>query len=183
MSIVIMLKLGFTIPNLSNNCLHKPTNTEIYPITEADKDLMEKNREDVVCGSIVLTRKTVAGDTFVRKSTILCNSLLRLMPANYWPTRCVKTCRLVFMRVETSLQSRTDSGLDKRKPVDSKIWSCLIFNQQVQNRTLKISTEQADKTKLIVSVLMDFVLNATLCLTPCVASIIFSLPRNTSTSH
>ena len=100
---VVMLKLGSTIPNLSNNCLHKPTDTEIYPIAEADKNLKEKNREDVVCGSVVLTGKAVVGDTFVRKSTKLRNSLLRLMLATYSPTRCVKTCRLVFTRVETSV--------------------------------------------------------------------------------
>ena len=55
-----MLKLGSTLPNLANICLHKSTNAKIYPFTETDKDLLQKIREDVVGGpSIVFTRKAV----------------------------------------------------------------------------------------------------------------------------
>ena len=38
-----MLKLGCTLPNLANNCLHKSTDAKFYPITEGDKNLLEKN--------------------------------------------------------------------------------------------------------------------------------------------
>ena len=34
-----MLKLGCTLPNLANICLHKSTDAKFYPSTEADKDL------------------------------------------------------------------------------------------------------------------------------------------------
>ena len=52
-----MLKLGCTLPNLANICLHKPTDSKFYPFTESDKDLLEKIREDMVGGpSIVFTR-------------------------------------------------------------------------------------------------------------------------------
>ena len=37
-----MLRLGYTLPNLANKCLHNFTHTKFYPITEADKDLGEK---------------------------------------------------------------------------------------------------------------------------------------------
>ena len=55
-----MLKLGCTLPNLVNNCLHKSTDSKFYPSTESDRDLLEKIREDMV-GSpfIVFTRKAV----------------------------------------------------------------------------------------------------------------------------
>ena len=52
------LTLGCSLPNLAKLCLHKSTDAKNYPITEADKDLLEKIREDVVGGpSIVLHAK------------------------------------------------------------------------------------------------------------------------------
>ena len=42
-----MLKLGCTLPNLANICLHKSTVSKFYPFTESDKDLLEKIREDM----------------------------------------------------------------------------------------------------------------------------------------
>ena len=37
-----MLKLGCTLPNLANICLHKSTDAKFYPFTEGDKALLEK---------------------------------------------------------------------------------------------------------------------------------------------
>ena len=37
-----MLKLGCTLPNLANICLHKSTDAKFYRLTEADRDLFEK---------------------------------------------------------------------------------------------------------------------------------------------
>ena len=52
-----MLKLGCTLPNLANICLHKPTDRKFYPFIEADKDLHEKIRSEMTGGpSIVFTR-------------------------------------------------------------------------------------------------------------------------------
>ena len=54
---IVMLKLGCTLPNLANICLHKSTDVEFYPFTKGDKNLLKKFREDVVSGpSIVFTR-------------------------------------------------------------------------------------------------------------------------------
>ena len=39
---VDMLKLGCTLPNLANICLHKSTDSKLFPFTESDKDLFEK---------------------------------------------------------------------------------------------------------------------------------------------
>ena len=72
-----MLKLGCTLPNLANICLHKSTDAELYPFTEGDEDLLEKNREDYVGGpSIVFTCKAVVEDTFIRKSANICKSIV-----------------------------------------------------------------------------------------------------------
>ena len=71
-----MLKLGCTLSNLANICLHKSTDAKFYPFTEGDKDLLEKIREDVVDGpSIVFTRKAFVDETFIRKSTNICKSI------------------------------------------------------------------------------------------------------------
>ena len=43
-----MLKLGCTLPNLASNCLHNSINNKICPFIEADKDLYNKPREDLV---------------------------------------------------------------------------------------------------------------------------------------
>ena len=72
-----MLKLGYTLPNLANICLHKSTDAKFYPFTERYKDILEKIREHVVGGSsIVFTRKAVVDETFVRKSSNICKSIV-----------------------------------------------------------------------------------------------------------
>ena len=38
-----MLKLGFTLPNLANICLHKAINPKFFPFVESDNDLHGKN--------------------------------------------------------------------------------------------------------------------------------------------
>ena len=47
--------------------------------TESDKDLLQKIREDMVSGpSMVFARKTVVDETFIRKSSNLCNSTVSI---------------------------------------------------------------------------------------------------------
>ena len=65
-----MLKLGCTLPNLAHFCLHKSAIAQFYPVTESDKEFLEKISEDMVVGStIVFTRKAVVAETFIRDST------------------------------------------------------------------------------------------------------------------
>ena len=81
-----MLKLGCTLPNLATICLLKSTDSKFYPFTESDKDLLEKLHEDVVAGpSIVFTRKAVVDETFIRKSTNLCKSIVGINASQLYP--------------------------------------------------------------------------------------------------
>ena len=81
-----MLKLGCTLPNLANICLHKSTGSYFYYFTESDKDLLEKIREDMVGGSsIVFTRKAVVDETFIRKSTKMCKSYVNIDASQLCP--------------------------------------------------------------------------------------------------
>ena len=81
-----MLKLVCTLPNLANICLHKSTDSKFYTFTDSDKDLPEKIREDMVCGSsIVFTRKAVVDETFKRKSSNLCTSIVGIDASQVYP--------------------------------------------------------------------------------------------------
>ena len=81
-----MIKLGCTLPNLANICIHKSTDAKFYPFTEGDKDLLEKIREDVVGGpSIVFTRKAVVDETFIRKSANICKSIVGIDASQLYP--------------------------------------------------------------------------------------------------
>ena len=72
-----MLKLGCTLPNLANICLHKSTDSKFYPFTGNDKHFLEKILEVMVGGpTIVSTRKAVADENFIRKSTNFCKSIV-----------------------------------------------------------------------------------------------------------
>ena len=81
-----MLKLGCTLPNLAKIFLHKSTDSKIHLFTESDKDLLEKIREDMVGGpSIVFTRKAVVDETFIRKSSNLCKSIVGIDASQLYP--------------------------------------------------------------------------------------------------
>ena len=73
-----MLKLGCTLPNLANICLHQSTEqNSILPQWET-RTYWRKTREDVVGGPcIVLTRKSVV-EIFIRKSTNICKSFVEI---------------------------------------------------------------------------------------------------------
>ena len=81
-----MLKLGCTLPNLANIRLHKSTDAKYYPSTEGDKDLVHEIREDVFGGPyIVFTRKAVVDETFIRKSTNICKSIVGIDASQLYP--------------------------------------------------------------------------------------------------
>ena len=162
---VDMLKLGCTLPNLANICLHKSTDAKFYPFTEADKDLSEKNREDVVGGpSIVFTRKAVVDRTFIRKSTNICKSIVGTDVSQLYPYSMCQP-------MPTGLYTRWDfdSETSRFTPQQNKarilrMWSYPVSNEQDQIVMLKTSLQPADTIKLTALVLTAFVLLATLCL-------------------
>ena len=81
-----MLKLGCNLPNLANICLHKSTNEKFYPFCESDRDLCEKNREDMTGGPlIVFTRKAVEDKTFIRDSSNVCKSIVGIDASKLYP--------------------------------------------------------------------------------------------------
>ena len=71
---------------MANICLHKSTNAKFYPYTEGDKDILEKIPEDLVAEpSIVFTRKAIVYETFIRKSTNICKSIVGVDASQLYP--------------------------------------------------------------------------------------------------
>ena len=97
-----MLKVGCTLPNLANICLHKSTDANFHPFTEADKDLLEKIRKDVVGSpSVVFTRKAVVDETFIWKSTNICKSILGSDASQLYPSSmCQNMTTVLYTRWE-----------------------------------------------------------------------------------
>ena len=113
-----MLKLGCTLPNLANIFLHKPTDTKIDPITVADQQFLEKNRDFLGGQSVKLQTSG--------------NVLLGLKLAKYTPTRCIKLSQPVIIRVGISIQKWLDSRPDKTRPIDLKIWLSYFQNTRLE---------------------------------------------------
>ena len=126
-----MLKLGCTLPSLAIICLHKSTDAKFYTITEGDEDLLEKNREDVVGGpSIVFTRKAVVDETFIRKSTNLCNSIVGIDASQLYPySMCQPMPTCLYTRWEF------DSETSKFIPRQNKTRSFEIMVMSYFQRT------------------------------------------------
>ena len=158
-----MLRLGCTLPNLANICLHKSSDTNFRLFREEIKTCW-KNFEKLL---FLAHLSFVHGKQLLMKLFFEClqtytNQLFGLTLANYIITRCVHPYRPVFKRVGISIQMLVGLRLDKIKPAALKVWSCPIFNEEDQNVKLKASLQQADRRKLTASVLMGFVLIATL---------------------
>ena len=153
-----MLKLGFTLPNLANICLHKSTDSKFYPFCESDKDLLEKICEDMVVGpSIVFTRKVVVDETFVRKSTNLCKSIVGIDASQLYPH---SMCQPMPTRLYTKWNCDCES--QKFMPRQNKTRSfenmvLLFFNKLVRNVGLKAMLQLVDKRRLMALVLMELV--------------------------
>ena len=159
-----MLKLGCTLPNLANICLHKFTDAKFYFSQRQIKTYWKKIEKTLLVIHLsLLHAKQLLMKLLSDTVQTYANLLLGLMPANYTPTRCVNSFPRVFIRVGISIQKPVDSHFDKTRPVALKIWSCLIFSVQDLIVKLRASTLQVDRLKLTASVLMGFVHRAIIC--------------------
>ena len=100
-----MLKLGCTLPNLANICLHKKNDYKFFPFFLSVSELLEKIQEDLTGGpSIVFTRKAVANETFIRNQTTYLNQLLALMLVNSILILCDRICPQACIRDVTTMK-------------------------------------------------------------------------------
>ena len=159
-----MLKLGCILPNLANVCLHKSTDSKFYPYTESDKDLLEKTREDMVgAPSIVFTRKAVVDETFIRKSTNLCKSIVGIDASQLYPySMCQPMPTGLYTR--WNYDSESQKFMARQNKTRSFENMVLVFYKLVRNVGLKAMLKLVDKRRVIVLVLMEFVTIVTLSL-------------------
>ena len=124
-----MLKLGCTLPNLADICLHKSTSAKFYPFTETDKDLLQKIREDMVaCPSIVFTRKAVVDETFNRNSANIGDSIVGIDASQLYPyTMCQPMPTGLYTRLEYDTESkRLKPQQNKSRNFDNMVMSYFL---------------------------------------------------------
>ena len=150
-----MLKLGCTLPNLANICLHKSTDSKFYSFTESDKDLLEKIQEDMVGGlSIVFTRKAVVDETFIRKSSNLCKSIAGIDASQlYTYSMCQPMPTGLYTRWEYDSESkRFTARQNKSRSFENMVLSyfqqsrpnCKIESDVITGRQKKIDCFSVD---------------------------------------
>ena len=144
-----IMKLGCTLPNLSNICLHKWTDSIFYPFTESDKDLLEKIREDLVGGpSIVLTRKTVVDETFIRKSSNLCKSIVGIDASQLYPySMCQRMPPGLYTRWEYDSETkRFTARQNKSHSLENMVMSYFQQSQPECKIESNVTTGRQKKT-------------------------------------
>ena len=133
-----MLKLGCTLPNLANICLHKSTSAKFYPFTQTDKDLLQKTREDMVGGpSIVFTRKAVVDETFIRDSGIICKSIVGIDASQLYP---YSMCQPMPTRLHTRWKYDTESNRFEAQQNKSRNFENMVMSY-FQRRRLDCKIE------------------------------------------
>ena len=114
--------------------------------------------------SIVFTRKTLVDETFIRKSTNICKTIVEIDASQLYPYSMCQPMLIGFY-LRWVIDSETSSFTPRqKKAVALKIWSSLTFDVHDLIVNLRASTLQADS-----SVLIGFVLIAKLCLKQWVA--------------
>ena len=152
-----ILKLGCTLPNLDNICLHNSIDAKFYPFTQGDKDLLQKFEKMLLLVHLSFLRwKQLSIKLSFENQEPYANLLSGSTIANYTTTRCLNPCRPVCICFGISIQKRADLVSGKTRPAALKIWSCPNFNEQYQNVKLKASLQQADGNKLTALMLMGF---------------------------
>ena len=172
-----VLKLGCTLPNLANICLHKSTDGNFYPFTEGDEDLLQKNQEDVVgCPFLAFTLKIFVDETFIRKCTNIFKTIVGTDIGQFYiHIRCVKQCRPVFIRVQNfdSETGRFTPWQNKTRSFEKLVMSYFQRTRpECKNENFFTTGRQKKNDCFSVD---GFVLTATLCFRPWI-SFITSVP-------
>ena len=152
-----MLRLGSTLLNLANICLHFSTDAKFNPFTESDEDFLSKDRENMVVGPWkVFTRKTVFDKTLIRKSKRFAIWLLESILANSTVTECFNLYLQNSAQDNFMTQICKSSSPVRTNLQASKIWLSRAFNEWDRIVQLRASTQQEIRKRLIVSMQLGF---------------------------
>ena len=148
-----MLKLGCTLPNLTDICHHKSFTAKFYPFRDSGKNFLEKICEDMLGGpSSFFTRKAVVDETFIRDLTNWCKSIVGIGASQlYLFSMCQAMGTGLYTRWELSSES------DKFKPRQNKTevlkaWSC----HTCSNHSVKYPTFEEKTQKPYIDILCLF---------------------------
>ena len=157
-----ILKFGCTLPNLANICLHKSTDTKFSPFTQADRDLLEKVRENVVGGpSIVFFTQSSCSWIFFRYSTNMWDSIV-LIDASQQDRYSICQPGSIGLYRQWDLDPQT-IRFKLRQNKTFRFESMVRFSLQRTRPDCKIKNfSTTGRENLIASALMVFVLIATL---------------------
>ena len=164
-----MLKLGCTLLNFANICLHISTSAKSYPFTETDKDLLQKIREDMVGSpSFVFTRKAVVDETFIRNSRNICKSIVVIDASQLYLYSMCQPMPICGNMTRNLIGLK----LNKTNPELLRTWLCHISKDKDLTVKLRVSTPQELRERLTVSRQMVFPHIVILCLRLWATSII-----------
>ena len=128
-----MLKLGCTLPNLAIICLLKSTGSKFCPFRESDKDLLEMIRKDMVGGpSILITRKTVVDETFIRKSSNLCKPIVGMVASQLFP---YSMCQPMPTGLYTRWECDSENKRFTARPNKSRSFENMVLSYFQQSRS------------------------------------------------
>ena len=172
-----MLKLGCTLPNLANICVHKPTDAKFYTFTDGDENLSWKKIEKmllVVHPSFSHAKQLMMKLLFEKLQT--CKFIAGIDASQLYP---YSTCESILTGLYTQWDLHPETFKFRRQESQSrslKIRSSPIFNEREQTAKSEASMQQADRKKLTAWVLIEFVLIATQCSKPRVVTFITFVP-------
>ena len=70
---IYMLKLGFTLRNLPNTCVQNFEDSNFYPLTEGDEDILLKSKEDRLAGPLTVYTRRAVFDFFFKNRQVYPN--------------------------------------------------------------------------------------------------------------
>ena len=133
--------------------MHKLRDSKFYPFTESDKDLLEKIQEDMVGGpSIILTRKAVVDESFIRKSSNLCKSNVGIDASQLYPySMCQPMPTQLYTRWEYDSETKKFTARqNKSRSFENMVMS--YFQQIRPECKIESNITTGRQKKLIASV-------------------------------
>ena len=150
---------------------------------EADKKLLEKFPEVVVIGvSNVFTRKAVVHETFIRKSTNICKSIVQIYASQLYPYSMRQPMR-TGLYTHWDIDPETNRFSSRQSKTQSFEKKNMSFFQWTKPDCKIESFYKTGRQELIASVEKVFVFVATLILNPLATFINFVLVKKFTVSH
>ena len=141
-----MLKLGLTLPNLSNRILHSTTTAKFFPFNETDKIYDDYIRSWLTGGpSIIFTRYAKVGETRIRNSNNVCRSIVGIDASQLYPFSMTKD---MPTGVYTKWEMKTETGKFHPRRNQKNFLECVVLEfLQIKYPNCKLRTQFNHKSQ------------------------------------